>query len=140
MMRVLIVDDELEVAKSLKRLLRRQGYLVELAGSGEEGLERLGSFTPEVILSDFRMGGMDGVAFLTEAARRAPAAVRILISGDAGTESGSELATHTALHRFVKKPWDDDELVALIRGLLEGRASARGLTVIPGGLGADERA
>ncbi|TMQ11410.1 MAG: response regulator [Deltaproteobacteria bacterium] len=57
--RVLIVDDEVEVVNCLRRLLRRY-FQIEVATSGEEALEKLDGFGPDIVISDFRMATMSG--------------------------------------------------------------------------------
>lgn len=120
MPRVLIVDDEPEVAKALRRMLTRRGFEVETASSAEEALARLAPFAPDIVISDHRMPGMKGPDLLDEVMRRAPSAARFLISGqtDLGPAAGGVSA---AGHGILPKPWDNDELVAALKGALERR-------------------
>jgi two-component system response regulator AtoC len=119
--RVLIVDDAPEVARALRRMLTRRGFTAEVAASGEEGLARLESFAPDVVISDHRMPGMNGPEFLDEVRRRAPSAVLFIISGltDLGAQAGPG---EGGVHGVLAKPWNDDELVARLRRALDGRA------------------
>ncbi len=125
MARILIVDDEVYVVGALRRLLRREGFAIEVALNGEEALEKLATFDADLIISDYRMRGMDGVALLGEVRRLLPKAVRVLISGHAEFVPG----THTqpgaeAISHFIPKPWDDERLLADLRNLLGKRLSA----------------
>src|SRR5919198_4577642 len=90
--KILVVDDEPEVAKALRRILTRRGFEVEVAASGEEGLARLERFAPDIVISDYRMPGMKGPEFLDQVRRRASSAVRFLISGqtDVGLPAAAE--------------------------------------------------
>jgi two-component system, OmpR family, response regulator VicR len=111
--RVLIVDDEIQVAKALRRLLVRHGFEAEIATSAEEGLERLTAFGPDIVVSDYRMPGMRGPQFLDEVKRRAPATACFLVSGQvdlATTEPGR------SAYPILPKPWEGDEVLRLLRG------------------------
>lgn len=114
-MRMLVVDDELEVAKALRRLFRREGFEVTIAGSAREALECLAAAAVDVVLSDYRMPEMNGAQFLTEVGARCPEARRMLISGfaDLGQSNKGQVDWP-----FVSKPWDDAQLVARIRELV----------------------
>jgi CheY-like chemotaxis protein len=109
--RVLIVDDELGVAKALSRLLRKNAFDVQIAEGGEQALERLKAFEADVILTDLRMPHMDGVALLAEVQRLFPRIARIAMSGG-GLESKAQ--TDPNIERLVPKPWNDKELVSLL--------------------------
>ena len=115
MARVLIVDDEPEVAKALRRMLTRRGFEVDVATTAQEGLARLEAFSPDIVISDYRMPGMKGPELLAEVSRRAPSAARFLISGQ--MDLGSSIPDLDR-HHILAKPWNNDELVArLLRAL-----------------------
>jgi two-component system NtrC family sensor kinase len=77
-MHLLIVDDEAAILQALRRVLRSSAWKVELANSSEEGLERFLALRPEVVISDFRMPGMNGVELLARIKELAPETQRIL--------------------------------------------------------------
>src|SRR5690349_20023459 len=106
-MKVLVVDDEQQVAHALRRLLRREGFAVEVAYSGEEALEKLKGFSPDVVLSDFRMPGMNGSELLQHVRRQRPLALRLLFSGYADFKSLAASMSEGEFCRFISKPWDD---------------------------------
>jgi len=118
--RVLIVDDEPEVAKALRRMLTRRGFEVDVATSAQEGLAHLEAFSPDIVISDYRMPGMKGPELLDEVSRRAPSAARFLISGQ--MDLGSSVPD-LGPHHILAKPWNNDELVARLLRALEGRPS-----------------
>ncbi len=119
MAKILIVDDEVQVASALRRLFRREGFAVEVALNGDEALAKLSTFDADLVISDFRMKGMNGAELLEKVLRVAPRAVRILLSGHADLWSHSpSTATAQAVSHFISKPWDDDHLVARVRTLL----------------------
>ncbi len=118
MAKILIVDDEVQVASALRRLFRREGFSVEVAFNGEEALQKLVTFDPDIVISDFRMKGMNGAELLEKVLSQAPRAVRILLSGHADLWSGTSSSTNQAVSHFISKPWDDDHLVARVKTLL----------------------
>lgn len=120
MAKILIVDDEVQVASALRRLFRREGFAVEVAFNGEEALQKLSTFEADLVISDFRMKGMNGAELLEKVLRMSPRAVRILLSGHADLWSGSSSTAPQAVSHFISKPWDDDHLVARVRTLLGG--------------------
>ena len=113
---LLVVDDEVEVAKALRRLLRKE-FEVALAHTGAEALERLSQGPVDLVLSDFRMPGMSGTELLAEVKLRNPDTVRVLLSGYADLESAP---ARDDTIRFVRKPWDDAALITLLRELTGG--------------------
>lgn len=109
--RLLIVDDEPDMLRSLRRILRLRGYQVDTASSGEEAIQRARQGKPDGILVDLRMPGMDGV----EACRRIrsidPNVVVLLMT------AGSELIDDTrrdANFEVFSKPLDLDEVCQVI--------------------------
>ena len=122
MARILIVDDEVHVVGALRRLLRREGFSIEVALNGQEALEKLTTFEADVVISDFRMRGMNGLELLGQVLRIAPRAARVLISGHADLSSGG--GQPGVISHFISKPWDDDRLVADVRALLGGQGPA----------------
>lgn len=122
MARILIVDDEVHVVGALRRLLRREGFSIEVALNGEEAIEKLASFPADVVISDFRMRGMNGLELLGQVVSIAPKVVRVLISGHADLSTGGGQAG--VISHFISKPWDDDRLVADVRALLGGQGTA----------------
>ncbi len=119
--RILIVDDEVHVCSSLRRMFQRGGFEVETAASGPEALGKLEAFQPDVVLSDFRMPHMNGAELLAEVRRRIPRTLRIIISGYADLASVAESVKDGEICRFISKPWDYDTLVPTITALLKPR-------------------
>jgi DNA-binding NtrC family response regulator len=118
MAKILIVDDEVQVASALRRLFRREGFAVEVALSGDDALQKLSTFDADLVISDFRMKGMNGAELLEKVLSVSPRAVRILLSGHADLWSHSPSTAAHAVSHFISKPWDDDHLVARVRTLL----------------------
>lgn len=115
MIKVLIVDDEVEVARALRRTLTRHGFDVAVAHGGAEGLPLLETFVPDIVISDFRMPGMSGAEFLAETRQRLPRAIRFVLSGYADLDQVLPSQKPELRCRFLRKPWDTVDLVATLR-------------------------
>jgi two-component system NtrC family sensor kinase len=118
--RILCVDDEQNVLRSLTRLFLDDPYEILTAASGAEGLLILDrSGTVPVVISDYRMPGMSGVEFLSEVRKRWPDTVRIVLSGYADTGAIVSAINEGQIYRFVAKPWNEDELRITVANALE---------------------
>jgi len=111
---ILVVDDEPEILFSLQALLRRD-FEVHTAQGGARALEILQEHPVHVILTDQRMPAMTGVELLTRARGIRPEAIRILFTGYADIKSVVEAINRGQVYRYLTKPWDPDELIALLR-------------------------
>lgn len=116
---LLLVDDEENILRALRRLLRRDGYRILTAASGSEGLERLEETEVGVIVSDQRMPGMTGTEFLSRVRELHPDTVRIVLSGYTDLESITDAINRGAIYKFLTKPWEDDLLRHNIRQAFE---------------------
>jgi response regulator RpfG family c-di-GMP phosphodiesterase len=123
--RVLCVDDEPNILSALRRLFRQSGYVVEVAGSGSEGLAALERAGFDLVISDMRMPEMDGAQFLEQVRKRWPETVRILLTGYSDIGSTIEAINKGQIFRYVSKPWDDDDLRLTVRHALERKALER---------------
>lgn len=112
---LLVVDDEANILAALARLFRRDGYRLLRATSGTEALELLAENEVGVILSDQRMPDMSGIEFLSEARKRWPDTVRIMLSGYTELSSVTDSVNRVAIYKFLTKPWDDDVLREIVR-------------------------
>lgn len=104
---ILVVDDDHEVASSLKRMLTLEGYRVLAASSAEEGFELLANNRVAVVLSDQWMPGMNGSEFLSRVRKLYPDTVRIILSGQADLTMLTDAINRGAIYKFFSKPWDD---------------------------------
>ena len=118
--RILCVDDERNVLRSLERIFLDDDYLIMTAGSGEEGLALLNAAPQvQVVISDFRMPGMNGVEFLKEVFKCHPDTLRIVLSGYADTAAVVAAINEGKIYKFIPKPWNDDELRMTVAKALE---------------------
>ena len=113
--RVLFVDDEENVLRSLRRLFIDEPLEVITVSSGREGLDVLKGVEVAVIVSDQRMPGMDGVAFLEGARGLSPDSIRMVLTGYADISAAVGAINHGGAHRYITKPWDDDELLITVK-------------------------
>lgn len=124
-LRVLLVDDEENILRSLRRVLRLEPYELVTAESGDAALGVLESERVDLIISDARMPGMDGPTLLSNARRRWPWIVRILLTGYADMNSTIKAINDGRIYQYISKPWDDDELRTTIRQALAFQYSER---------------
>ena len=118
--RILVVDDERSMRELLTIVLRREGHHVLLAETSEVALAVLERETVDVLISDIRMPGMNGVELLRAAKRLDPDIVGIMITAFASTETAIE-ALRLGAYDYLTKPFDVEELKAKVRNALERR-------------------
>jgi two-component system response regulator AtoC len=124
MRRILVVDDEENIRLVLRTLLKKHGYEVEIADSGEGALQALDSFDPDVILTDVRMPRMGGLDLLaTLKAKQHPATV-IVMSAYGNVDLAIE-AMKAGAYDYVGKPFKPDEIVLVLRKAEEREALRR---------------
>jgi HD-like signal output (HDOD) protein len=119
--RILFVDDEPSILAGLRRMLRsRQGvWDMRFVEGAAAGLQLMDREPVEVVVSDFRMPGLDGGQFLAEVRRRHPDAARLILSGH--TAEHDLMRVVTIAHQFLTKPSEPGELVAAIERALRLR-------------------
>jgi DNA-binding NtrC family response regulator len=113
--RILFVDDEENVLRSLKRLFMSEDYTVLTALSGPDGLAVLKEVEVPVIVSDQRMPVMTGAEFLEKSRELSPDSVRIILTGYADVEAAIGAINRGGAYRYVSKPWNDNELLLVIK-------------------------
>lgn len=101
-MRILIVDDEPQVAEVLAKSLAREGHRAEVAHSGEEALKLLGTAEPDALFLDVSMPGMNGLEVLAEVKRRRPSLPVVVITGNATPEEVDEVKRLGAVDVIAK--------------------------------------
>jgi len=118
--RILFVDDERNVLRSLERTFLDENYEILTANSGTDGLQTLREVFPvQVVISDYRMPEMNGVEFLRQVCLQWPDTVRIVLSGYADSASIVSAINDGQIYKFIPKPWNDDELKVTIVNSLE---------------------
>lgn len=122
--RILVVDDETAILDTLRILLRREGFEVFTASSGEQGIVRLRESLPDLVLTDVRMpgvGGLDVLAAAQELDRTLPV---ILMTAQASLQTAIRAVNEGAFY-YVQKPFANDELVTICRRAVESRQLRR---------------
>ncbi len=122
--RVLVVDDEANARSALVELLQQEGYEAEGAADGREALVRLESFEPDVVLTDLKMPGMDGITLLERGRARAPHAAFVVMTAFGSIETAVE-AIKKGAENYLTKPLDLDAVVAIVERAAERARVAR---------------
>jgi len=116
--RILIIDDDVLVLKTAKRVLEQNGFLVEIAKSGEAGIEKIKTDQFNLIICDVRMPEMDGIMTLkrikTEMCQKAKDIPVIFITGYASEETPID-AIKLGAKDYILKPFDLDELLSSVK-------------------------
>ena len=115
---VLLVDDESEILFSLRGLLRTE-FELHTAERGAEAMEILRRQPIHAIMTDQRMPNMTGVELLRRAKEERPEAVRMVFTGYADIKAVIDAINQGEIYRYLTKPWDPDELVAVFRQACE---------------------
>ena len=116
---LLFVDDEPNILSALRRLFRPLGYKIHTAEGGSEGLALLEQEPVDLVISDMRMPNMDGAQFLEQVRQKWPGTMRILLTGHADVSSTIAAINKGEIHRYIAKPWDDDDITLLVKHALE---------------------
>jgi DNA-binding NtrC family response regulator len=111
--RILIVDDEANARAALSEILRDEGYATETAADGFKALGKLEEFVPDVILTDLKMPGLDGIAFMDKAKAAAPGAVFVVMTAF-GTIGSAVEAVKKGAENYLTKPLDFPALAAVV--------------------------
>ncbi len=118
MSNILIIDDEKAIRKTLSEILSYEGYKIEEAGDGEEGLKKFKEKVYDVVLCDIKMPKIDGLEFLDKAGEANPDVPVIMISGHGTIETAVE-AVKKGAYDYIAKPPDLNRLLITIRNALD---------------------
>ncbi len=115
--RLLVVDDDADLCKLLSMRLKAAGYLVKTAASGEAALNIMPEFNPQLVLTDLRMGGMQGMELFRLIAEKNPSLPVIIMTAH-GSIPDAVKATQEGVFGYLTKPLDSEQLLDYIkRGL-----------------------
>jgi len=118
MSNILIIDDEKAIRKTLSEILSYEGYKIDEAGDGEEGLRKFNEKVFDVVLCDIKMPKMDGLEFLDKAGESNPDVPVIMISGHGTIETAVE-AVKKGAYDYIAKPPDLNRLLITIRNAMD---------------------
>ncbi len=117
---VLIVDDEITIIESLEGILSDDGFEVMHAFNGYEALKKIETDSPDIVLLDIWMPGMDGIETLKEIKKIAPSLPVVMITGHGTIESAVD-ATKSGAYDFLEKPLSIDKIMVTINNALNFR-------------------
>ena len=117
-LRILVVDDEPDICKALAFLLGREGYAVATANSGERALAKLKEEHFDVVLTDLKMGQIDGMGVLEKVRETAPDTAVVMMTAFASVESAIEAIKKGAAD-YIVKPFHNEEIKLTIKRILE---------------------
>jgi len=118
--RVLIIDDEMEIRESLETLLEFEGYEVDSAANGAQGLVKLGGRPFDLVLLDLALPDRNGIELLPEIRSLDPQISVIMITAY-GTVEDAVRAMQSGATNFLQKPWDNEKLLADVRAAVARR-------------------
>ena len=136
---VLVIEDEATLAKNIAVYLGRQGHEVVTADTAETGLAELERFKPDVVLLDFHLPGMDGMAALGRLAEQAPGIPVIMVTGHGTVELAVEAAMNNGAYDFLTKPLSLAKLRLLIERAPRRVTARRGAVLPPSARGRARR-
>lgn len=115
---ILIVDDEQQISNAISRLLAFSGFETHQACDAESALQVVAHRTFDMVISDNRMPGMQGIELLMKIKQISPGTERILMSGFADLEMVINAINKGEICRFITKPWDSQELRTMVEEIL----------------------
>jgi DNA-binding NtrC family response regulator len=122
--RILVVDDEANARAALAELLREEGYAVETAGDGFKALPKLEEFEPDLLLTDLKMPGMDGIALMRKAHQADPQLAVIVMTAFGAVDTAVSAMRQGAAD-YLTKPLNLEELTISVERTLERRRLQR---------------
>ena len=137
-MRILVVEDEPDLLTGIVRALRHEGYAVDAAADGNEGLFKAGSVDYDAILLDIMLPGRDGWSVLAELRRTKRTPVLMLTARDRTADRVRGL--DTGADDYLIKPFDLSELLARVRALIRRSATQASPLIVLGKVALDQAA
>jgi len=119
--RILVVDDELIVCESCKRILEEEGYEVDIALSGKEAFEKMKANPFDIVITDLKMPGIDGMEVLETFRREYPDSIIIMITGFSTVETAVE-AMKLGAFDYIPKPFTPDEVTIVVKKAIEKKS------------------
>jgi len=116
--KILIVDDEKSMCQFLSIMLRKEGYQITTAASGAKALEMFKSSKFELVITDIRMAGMDGIELLSELKKLDPSLPVIIMTAYASQKSAIDAVNHGAFHYLIKQA-KNEEIRMVVRNALD---------------------
>ncbi len=124
MKKILVVDDEKNIRRSVEMICAGEGYSVRTAADAEEAMQALGNQAADLVLLDIVMPGTDGLSLLKRIKSELPEVVAIMVSGNA-TLQNAVTATREGAYDFIEKPISKEKLLISIKNALQNRTLAK---------------
>ena len=119
---LLLVDDDEIVLTSIRSLLTIEtDYHIDCYMDPHQALDQVRQNSVDLVIADYLMPNMDGIEFLAQVRNLRPDATRVLLTGYADKESAVKAINHVGLFCYLEKPWNNDQLLLIIRNGLEKR-------------------
>ena len=117
---ILLVDDEEDIRESLKALFETclDGVEVLVAPGGQAALDQMEKSPVDVVISDYKMPGMNGLEFLQRAAKKAPSVPRILVTAFPDLEIAIRAINEANIENFFTKPFEPEQVLQVVKTLL----------------------
>lgn len=116
---ILFIDDESNILRAIKRVFHGDQYKLVLADDGHKALAYMRQHKVHVVVSDMKMPKMSGADFLQQVAENYPETYRIVLSGYADVETTLSAVNQGKVHRFMQKPWDNEDLLGAVNQGIE---------------------
>lgn len=125
---IVVVDDEEMVLTSINSFLSLEtSYVVKTFLSAKEALAFIEQNEIDLVISDYLMPEMDGMSFLARVRDIQPEVPRIILTGYADKENAIKAINEVGLFQYIEKPWDNDDILIILRNGLEKQALMRKL-------------
>jgi len=128
--KILFVDDEVPILKSLNRLFMDTQYEIFTAESGQEALDILAIEKIDLVITDMRMPVMDGCQLLEKVKELYPSSLRIILSGYSDKKTILDALQKNIAKLYILKPWENDKLILLVDQLFETENILRGSNLL----------
>ena len=119
--KILVVDDEMIVCESCKRILEEEGYEVEIALSGKEAFEKMKAHPFDIVITDLKMPGIGGMEILRTFRKEYPDSIIIMITGFSTVETAVE-AMKLGAFDYIPKPFTPDEVSIVVKKAIEKKS------------------
>lgn len=122
--RILVVDDEEMARQNIERVILKEGHTVQIASNGVDALEKVKVQEFDLIITDLKMGQMDGIQLIENIKKSAPRTEIMLVTGHATVDSAVDAFTKGAAY-YLSKPYKLDDLRAAVKRILEKKRHAQ---------------
>ena len=115
--RILVVDDEPKICHLIEQILKLEGYQVDISFSGVEALQMIKRYNYQMLLTDLKMPGIDGLELIQKAKELNPEISTLIITGHATVETAVQSLRH-GVDDYIKKPFNISKLKKVLRQTL----------------------